>query len=360
MTAHFLNYEFGYIFLLCSLIFLIFSFLIKIKALKKTCIIFFSFFLSLTFVELILSLYMQKPQMEKKENYIYKLENFTTHQVREIKLIDGKGNMSAFYNSDGSSDFGGCQKIYDVCYTMFGNGFRYTKCDYKSKEAYVFLGCSFVFGAGVNDNETLPYFFSEETSFKSNVLNCGCISKASSTSINILQNDTIGEFLKDVEIKHFFYSFVGDHIERNFRIETSTCCMDNYKFINNRFSRIPQPFGTIKVAFARSYIFRKVFLRQIDKHNRRFYENYMIESLKEMEKIIKEKYKSKLTILVWKYFLEKDLIKKIKQTNLDVIFIDQSLNSEESGYSIPFDGHPTAKANKEIAQYLYNKYVNGY
>jgi hypothetical protein len=83
---------------------------------------------------------MQKPQMEKKENYIYKLENFTTHQVREIKLIDGKGNMSAFYNSDGSSDFGGCQKNIRCLLYNVRERFRYTKCDYKSKEAYVFLG----------------------------------------------------------------------------------------------------------------------------------------------------------------------------------------------------------------------------
>ena len=45
---------------------------------------------------------------------------------------------------------------------------------------------------------------------------------------------------------------------------------------------------------------------------------------------------------------------KLKGTNLDLIALPDKFNSQEEGYRIKIDGHPTAKANEEIAQILYN------
>ena len=49
----------------------------------------------------------------------------------------------------------------------------------------------------------------------------------------------------------------------------------------------------------------------------------------------------------------KRLCEKLKETNLDLIFLPEYFN-EKGSYKLEHDGHPTAKANKEIAEILYN------
>ena len=49
--------------------------------------------------------------------------------------------------------------IYDVVYSIGENGFRITASNSRSARIHInFFGCSFVFGEGLNDNETLPHF----------------------------------------------------------------------------------------------------------------------------------------------------------------------------------------------------------
>ncbi len=150
-------------------------------------------------------------------------------------------------------------------------------------------------------------------------------------------------------------SLIGDHIYRNVRYEGF--CLDGFLKKNKWY--IPTKIGKIKYTFARSYIFRKIFVPIIDKYFKQYYDNYMIKSLQEMNKIVEEKYKSKLTIIVWPDFdvvnNDKNFINKLKQTNLDLIFLPYYFSSVEKGYRIKFDLHPTSKANEEIAKILYNR-----
>ena len=355
---HFLSYEFVYIFLFCSLISLIFAMFVQKKILKIIGIIIFAMFFVLSLIEFLLSLFMPIPQLEFHKNYLKKIHNYNTVSRREIELFDNKKGKY-FCNTIISEKFLNQNKskiIFDVNYTTFENGFRYTECNVKSKTSYVFLGCSFVLGLGLEDDETLPYYFSKINGFNNNILNCGYPGLSTTTAVNILENDIIDTFIKNSQIKYFFYSFIPDHIYRNFRIESNSMCIDSCKYQNNKWIRIQQPFGKFKVLFARSYIFRKVFLVRIDEYNKQFYEDYMISNLMEINKIIEEKYKSKFIIVAWPG-AEQKFIEKLK-TKLDVIVLTEYFNPREEKYSIPIDGHPSAEANKTIAKILYNHIQN--
>jgi hypothetical protein len=49
--------------------------------------------------------------------------------------------------------------IYDVVYSIGEDGFRITKLTNHTAQIHInFFGCSFTFGEGLNDNETLPHF----------------------------------------------------------------------------------------------------------------------------------------------------------------------------------------------------------
>jgi hypothetical protein len=105
--------------------------------------------------------------------------------------------------------------IYDVRYTL-KNGIRYTPTRSDRTDAYtVFLGCSFTFGEGLNDDETLPFLFNQEVGFKYNTLNYGFhgygTHQVLAIAENILVTDTDVVSSKGSLV---VYSFLYDHIRR--------------------------------------------------------------------------------------------------------------------------------------------------
>jgi len=356
---HFLDYEFVYIFLFCSFLFLFISIFINKQIIRKISLLCFSVFFILFVFEFVLSCFMPLPIMISKEQI-----NSSTdvHKIKFLKHSRFYSNdtIHEFYDKDvnvdiDSSDF---LTVYQRKYSMYSNDFRVTKCNPNSDEVYVFLGCSFVFGIGLQDSETSPYYFSEKFNFEKNIINCGVVAKSANTALNILNNEKFSPLIKNknTQIKSFVYTFIYDQLVRNFNYEDYKYRIDGYLYKNGK-RYIPTTIGKVKNIFARSYIFRKVFVPMIDEKFEQYYKDYMIKSLKQINKIVTEKYNSKLTIIVWPEFdedFDKKFIDDLKTSNLDVIFLPGYFNSEEEGYRIKYDRHPTAKANKEIAEILYN------
>ena len=353
LINHFLNYEFVYVFLLCLIIFLSISIFVDSKIIKTISLIFFAIFFALCLLELILSFSMEKINADYHHNFYFDSINMEVFKNREIKIKSKiNGNTKLINNED--YDIKLYEKVYDVIYSFY-SAFRYTKCDKSSMDSYIFLGCSYVYGDGLNDDETLPYYFSNLYNFNKNVINCGLRGKASNSALNILNNEAFLPFIKkNSSIKHCVYSLMHDHIYRNFRVlcnAPSDCLIiKDKKYVKS------QLIVRLKYLLARSCIFRKVFLPMMDKYFYHYYEDYIIHSLIEMNKIIEKKYNSKLTIIVWPEF-NKIFVNKLRKTNLDLIFLPGFFNSEE--YKIKYDGHPTAKANEEIAQKLYEHINKG-
>lgn len=270
--------------------------------------------------------------------------------IRHIKKVQGQEQY--FSNKDiKKSDV-----LFDVIYTTYKNyRFRYIKGNKDSNTSIVFLGCSFVFGYGVNDNQTLPYYFSKKYDFKYNVLNFGINGTGTNFALNIVNStNLINKFMtKKSKIKYFIYTLIDFHIERNFRILEFDACTDNFILVDSKFSRIKEPFGIFKVIFKKSYIFKKTFLNLINTKNRNFHEQYLINSVLKIKNIVKQKYDAELIVIC--YNLNQKIIEILKQKNINVIVLDKKFENEE--YSIKNDGHPNWKANEEIAQILFD-YIN--
>jgi len=100
-------------------------------------------------------------------------------------------------------------------------------------------------------------------------------------------------------------------------------------------------------------MFNKIFSNIIDKHNRKYYEDYIIDSLNHLKAIVEAKYKSKFIVVVCPGFRYGPLfIDKLKKTNLDIVYLPNYFNT--AGYQIKDDGHPNAKANEELANIVMN------
>jgi hypothetical protein len=331
--------------------------LVRNKKIKLSGILVFSIFFSFGLCEFILypskfPFTLNEPQKNIYNKPIYEDK---VYDPKNAYLKDGD-NIEYGYSLKNSAKIGNIasqkkyKKIYSSHTSFFSNGFRYTECNQDSNDIYVFLGCSFTFGDGLNDNQTLPYYFSKSMGFKSNVLNFGMPSRGSTTALNILNNNVINNFIEEKKVKHFIYNLISGHLDRNFNV-LKFGSNDNWIFENNKWERLKQPFGNIKIIFARSYIFNKIFLPIIEEHNKSFYEKHLLEDLKKIDRIIREKYNSKLIIIVWSdIFKHKKLAEGLKELGVDMIMLPDYFYTE--AYKIAGDGHPNAKANEEIANIL--------
>lgn len=346
-------YLFVYIFSFGCLFFLILSFYFKKRVLKNTCLVLFSVFSVLCFFEIMLAFHMEvfrysEPDREITE-YIDEL-----NIEHKIYVEDSKGERKrhAFKKESEKESFLCKQqysKIYDVKYTMLGQFLRWTKGDIWSENAYIFFGCSFTFGDGLNDDQTLPYCFSKYMQFRENVLNYGVIGKSTNFVLNILNSNIIDRYARNAKNKHFVYSLISDQIMRNFNFPQYGRS-DNWLYKDGKWHRAKQPFETVQIVFAKSFIFRKIFLPIIDESNNKFYEDYMINSLKEIRNLAKSKYNAKFTIIVWPS-VKIDFKERLAMEKFDIIELPEYLEEEE--YKIQYDDHPTAKTNEEIAKLLY-------
>lgn len=347
------DYLFVYIFSFGCLFFLILSFYFKKRVLKNTCLVLFSVFSVLCFFEIMLAFHMEvfrysEPDREITE-YIDEL-----NIEHKIYVEDSKGERKrhAFKKESEKESFLCKQqysKIYDVKYTMLGQFLRWTKGDIWSENAYIFFGCSFTFGDGLNDDQTLPYCFSKYMQFRENVLNYGVIGKSTNFVLNILNSNIIDRYARNAKNKHFVYSLISDQIMRNFNFPQYGRS-DNWLYKDGKWHRAKQPFETVQIVFAKSFIFRKIFLPIIDESNNKFYEDYMINSLKEIRNLAKSKYNAKFTIIVWPS-VKIDFKERLAMEKFDIIELPEYLEEEE--YKIQYDDHPTAKTNEEIAKLLY-------
>lgn len=355
LIIHFLNYEFVYIFLLISIIFLLISVFVKREIIRKILMIIFSIFFVFSVFEYMLSFKMGRFMPIDDFCTFNKINSNKKFSLEERGFVNHKNSKIIYFvgnNKYSDIDFKNKKIIYDIKYSVYNNGFIYTKNNSLSQQTYIFLGCSFTFGEGLNDNETLPYKFSEIYNFEKNIINCGVKAKSINTTLSILNSEVFSPLMdKNSNIKYFFYSLIKDQIYGNFRTYNPS---DIKIYKDNKWIVNKQPYGLLKSIFARSRIFIKIFLPIIDEYNNNYYEDYMIKSLKEMSNIIEEKYNSKLTIIVWPDDYGERFINELKDTKLDLIFLPGYFNSQEKGYKIKYDGHPTAKANEEIAKMLYN------
>lgn len=343
------------IFISISLFFLIFVTICQNKYIKIVNIFCFSIFFTLSMVELFLSFYL-KPTILLPYNaklfdtQIYNADNL--NKERSINVFGKKRYERIFYKNDDIKKINKDNVIYDVEYTLYNNDIRYTQSNENSSDMYIFMGCSFVFGEGLNDNETLPYFFSKKFNFNKHILNLGVRGKSTNTSISILKKDIIDQFKKNSKIKHVFYIVFADYF-RNFRIEADNTACDNWIFKNNKWERTKQPYGLIKIIFAKSYIFMATFQILLEQHYIPLYKRYFINSLYEIEQFIRQKYDADFTIVIYPDSIFK--FNELKKTKLNKIILDKKFWNFE--YKIKDDGHPNAKANEEIAKILFS-YIN--
>lgn len=260
------------------------------------------------------------------------------------------------------------QVIYDVIYS-YENGRRITPGNNPSaKNTAHFLGCSYTFGDGVNDNQTTPYFFNAFSKGRFNVQNHG-FSGYGTHQAYVIARDYIQKN-ETPNQAYAFYLFIPSHIERaagisdwdfygpHFEVENDSLVFkgsfEDSKTIKRNFLS-----SRIQTIWKNSYLYKSVFYPKI-KEQDIVRTSKLIEA---MDHVLKEK-NIQLIVLIHcadrKNELKAKLYKDLKAKQIKFIFADQLIPDIESNrgkYRIPYDHHPNAYLNRLLGKKLAEKMV---
>jgi len=348
-------------FLFLSLICFALAAVLKKPLLKSISLLLFSLFLVLSIVEKYFSAtganYLQSVRHEifyskvlaERLRADFVPKRYGGYEIRCTVFADGAFHAYADLNLFLET----VEVMYGMGYIMNMQGFRVMpKID--SDNVYIFLGCSFVFGLGVNNNETLPYYFLEKLGRRSAVYNFGIAGRGINAALSIIKNNVLDATVKDKNIEHVFLLILSDTFNRPFRFAHVS---DATIFYNGRIFYQQQPLRFLKMLMSSSALHNRFTKSFIDARYKDFYYAISLNIIKEMQKLIKSKYGAKFTVLMWSCALfphkqQKKIMSFFEENNIDFICLKETL--EPLGdWSRLYSRHPSAQAHQAVAHALF-------
>ncbi len=270
-----------------------------------------------------------------------------------------------------SKKYYGNDVVYDVAYTIGNDGLRVSPLANSERlmGSVLFFGCSFTFGIGVNDDETLPYQVGRLSKGLYRIYNFGVggygpHQMLSAIEHRIVEHLTVGPPLPTVAI----YQAIPDHIQRAAGLvfwdkQGPRYILDhkgNVVFSGNfDDGKIP---GQITKQLNKSHIYRKIFERQRTINNNDI--ALFLGIVKNSKELLEKQYHAEFHIIFWDdphdEFLEKTL-EELRRSQFSVHLVSDILpnyKNDPSRYKIARDGHPNANAHKILAQYVIDHILN--
>ena len=328
--------------------FLLFGF--YFKNINKNFLLFIIvIFLTLNFIEIFLYFKNNKINFDLKKNTI-------TRNIKYEKTYLGYQPKPGLQNHLKITNG---KILIDNLYSIAEDGFRVTPDSDKKYygKKINFFGGSFTFGWGLNDDETLPFFFQKDNQ-NWKIKNYAISGYGIHQMLAQIENDI--NILGDINIL----------VTSNFHISRSSCKRDfsfgTPKYIvdkNNNLKRsgycgnlflkkiqLPKLFGSVINRSEIKKLFDKIFIKP-KKINSRDLEIYLL-ILKRINKIIKENNQEFLVGYIKnnKNSLDQIILNELKKNSIS--YVDLTLVPYEE--YVLYDGHPNKKANIERSKLISN------
>jgi hypothetical protein len=323
-----------------------------IRISKNILLIVFSILFILNFIEITLYLKNHKLSfnLKKKDSISKNIKYEKTYLGYQPKA----GRQNHLKISNGVT-------LIDNVYSIAEDGFRITPDTKKKyyKKIINFFGGSFTFGWGLNDDETLPYFF-QKNHQNWKVKNYAISGYGIHQMLAQIENDI--NIIGDINIL----------ITGNFHIPRSACKRDysfgTPKYIideNNNLKRsgycgnlllkkiqLPKIFGSIINRSEIKKLFDKIFTKpkEINSRDTKIY----LLILKKINKLIKQNNQEFIVGYIENDSNELDqmILKELNKENINYVNLTLKPNKEY----VLYDGHPNKKANIERSK-LISSYI---
>jgi len=335
----------------------IFSFLfVLIKKINKNfLLIYFTFLLSIVFVEVFLKIDF---------NEIFKIKNLLSDKETVISYDNFKYKKTYLGNQLKEGTYNHYKKkahsfIFNQYYEVNTNNFKINKLiknnNNKSLKAS-FFGGSDIFGWGLSESETLPYLFYEQNK-EYNIFNYGVIGGAVNQTLEMIRNNN--NYLGDINVVVTSsgqlpriacsrdYSFNAP----SFKIIDNELKFDGYcifSFFKLNF-QLPRIVGSILNRSKLIKLLNKIFSGETNNNNIKVY----LEIIKKINEISQKNNKNLLFLYYGsKSILDEKIIALLIEN--EIPYIDVSLNDKK--FFIEHDKHFNKFAN-EIWLDKLNKYL---
>ncbi len=305
------------------------------------------------------NIFINSPAPDAKTFYLY-LGNIKVRKSDHHQL-----NANTFQNVVAKTNH---QLVYDVFYTIDEFSHRRTINPKNSQNApaerVATLGCSYTFGEGLNDEQTIASRLNSLSS-KLWVTNWGIPGAGTSTVLRQLEENRSHDE-KAKEIKKFIYIFIESHITRTLGIlPTLTWNQDdtfyeeaeNGAFEKHGSFRTGRPIKTA-LLLGIDFLFGKNILKD------RVFPKISDSDISKICKMVKHlNFKSKNIApeseFIFYYHPQSSTEYQNSLENClkdsEIKFIKSSLELPDQKYRIPFDYHPNDLSAKKVAEELYSK-----
>jgi hypothetical protein len=258
--------------------------------------------------------------------------------------------------------FGG-KTLYDVVYTIDANGHRQTRGDPEG-DTWLFAGCSFTFGEGLEDNETLPSYFSGLLGYHANVVNAAFHGYGAHQMLRLLETNRIEGIHPTV--RQVFFEVIDSHVRRaagraswdlagpKYKLDG-----DSVKYVGNFHSvrTITLLHIAEKSDLLKYFLFRLYFDESFNRDELEVYARILERSAR----IVRQAYGAGFAILLWDDDTEPghQMLARLEKTGIPVMKVSEIIpRAEWAGYKLPVDGHPAPQANRAFAAALARRFVS--
>ena len=297
--------------------------------------------------------------LEKQAKDAPKIEG-PTHSMMFDKDLGYKPKPNTTHTGTRTKDG---QIIYSITYTTDANSLRITPMDtVKSRIKFAqFYGCSMTFGEGVQNNETLPYYFAKfDNTYRP--YNFAYSGYGPHQMLARLETENVKKIVKE-NTGIAFYIFINDHVSRvlgtltNFGYNGGE--VPYFHKVDNQLKHD----GLIKDARKfRSWVFRQLLTSNILKLFKIGYpfkikeKDYELtaEVMAEASREYKRQFgNDDFYVIIYPTTVDSSLIiNLLKQKGVKVLDYSNLFNPLEKKYAIPYDEHPTALANEVLIKQL--------
>lgn len=259
--------------------------------------------------------------------------------------------------------------VFDAAYSVNHEGYRDTPGDVRAAETYVFWGDSFTFGIFLNDDQTLPYYFSRLLGFEQNVMNLGVPGWGPQHCLRALQAGRFPGASTPVvpdRIRGVFFGLIDTQADRAVALDPKFVTTPYYVLENDR-PVLRQRTARAGLAadlatmMEKSRIYPELRDRLSAKFGRRSYDykwRLTAAILAEMDRLCRERFGVPMTVVYWDD--DPAVTAMLKERGLDVVLVGDAF--AEGGEwrkmamkYLVFDGHPSAYANARLAEHLFGR-----
>ena len=356
LTFIFFSFKFkSFIFLLLSIAILSLSLLLIKKINKNILLIYFTFLISIIFVEVFLKIDF---------NQIFKIKKLTSEKEIIISYDNFKYEKTYLGNQLKEGTYNHYKKkadsfVFNQYYEVNANNFKINKLIKNNNNKLLkasFFGGSDIFGWGLSENETLPYLFYEQNK-EYNIFNYGIIGGAINQTLEMIRNNN--DYLGNINVVvTSSYQLPRIACNRDYSFNTpSFKIVDNelkfdgycvFSFLKLNF-QLPRIVGSILNRSELIKLLNNIFTGEYNNKNIKVY----LEMIKEIKEISHKNNKD-LVLLYYgsKSILDEEIIALMIKNQIP--FIDVSLN--EKRFRIKSDKHFNKLANQIWLNKL-NKYL---